>query len=657
MKKARPWVSSILALLGLVSIPLAVYAQNRMDRRLGADQTSWLFFGLAAAMFLGAFCRRSVCTELRPTALPARGDRPLGWAMAFVGLLVSLGSYAFFGDNRLSLLGVLMWQGGLLVFVWGAVGWGDSWSGLGDRLRRWYAKWPSPWFLGVLLVTLVGLVFRLKEIADLPGEPGVDLPLIMMNIQKVLDGEWPIFFTLHPGREGLYIYLATAYVRLFGISYPALRTFGALIGTVTIPVIYLVGKQLFSREVGLVAAGLLAVSRWHVILSRTGLRFVLMPLFSLLLLAALQRALKGRRPIDWVLVGLIMGWGFHTYNAWLIMPAAVVGGWFFHCWMQRDWSWERVWHLSLALSVAAMLSVPLARFAHDDPEMFSLRVASRLVNQENPLPPDLLQTLGENMARTAGMFNWTGDGVAHINVPLKRQLGLISGALFIPGLAFLLLKWRQGFLLLLALAISSLPSALSIAFPQEVPNAGRSSGAVGFACLVAAIPLVVWMGQLRSMPSRGPGWRPLRLAAQAILVAVTIIALVAEAGETRTDYFERYRFSLAGGNYPVSTQIVRIIGQFSQEGEVFLKGYPHWYDGNAVRTQLKLAGIEWANELLEIRADLPPQTDTEGPLVVILHPRDVEAINALEIAFPTAVTFTLFDNHGVPVILTLIAER
>jgi hypothetical protein len=428
-----------------------------------------------------------------------------------------------------------------------------------------------------------------------------------------------------------------------------------LLGTATIPVLFFLGRQLCDREVGLMAAGLVAVSRWHIILSRTGLRFILMPLLSLLLIAALDWALKSRRPLHWAVVGLVLGWGFHTYNAWLIMPAVVLTGWMARQVIQNDWSRSDFSGLVFSLVIAALLTIPLIRFAHDDPEIFSLRVASRISGVEQPLPGDVIKVAWDNVVRTAVMFNVTGDGVAHINVPLKRQLGLFSAVLFVFGIAYSLIHWRRNSFLLLALILTCLPSTLSLAFPNEVPNAGRSSGAIGFSCLVAAVPLALWRRHLHSV-LEGMRWRPVRDTARAALLMVVMLVLAAEGGESSVDYFERYRFAQPGGNYAISIRLVETIREYGQSGEVYLKAYSHWYDGNALRTQLRLAGIEWENELMEIRADSPPQSNKSGPIVVMLHPHDTGSLTALQIAFPHAAVFTRYDNHGVPALKVLVAE-
>ena len=656
MTRVGRWVPFLLVLCGSVSLPLALFGQWQLDERVASGRAGGIMLAVATILFLSGFAQRSVGDGRWPALWRVRAERSRNIVPAAVGAAASLGSYAFFGDNRLTLIGVLLWQGGLALFIGGAIGWGALRDRLKDRLRRVRSIRLSPALVILALATLVGALFRLWDIASLPAEPGVDLPLILLNVEKILGGEWPIFFTLHPGREGLYIYLAAGCVKLVGFGYPELRTVSALFGIATIPAVYLVGRQLTSGHVGLLAAGLLAVNRWHIILSRTGLRFILMPIFSLLLILALDRALKSRRLQDWAAVGLVLGWGFHTYNAWLIMPAVVLGGWLLRQAVARDWSRSSFSGLLFALAISALLLVPLLRFAHDDPEILSLRVVSRLSGKEKALPADVAEAVWTNIVRTIRMFNVTGDGVAHINVSLKRQLGLVSAALFLPGLAYLLVHWRQYATLLLALVITCLPSALSLAFPEEVPNAGRSSGAIGFACLVAAVPLALWRRQLRFVPAGWPSKRSICRVAQVILVAATLVSLGLEGAESRVDYFERYRFIQPGGNFAISTRLVELIQQYAPKGPVYLKAFPHWYDGNALTTQLRLAGVEWDNELSEIHADHPPFTGQSGPFLILLHPLDNASLYRLRTAFPQAVEFVQDDNHGAPVLVGLVVE-
>jgi 4-amino-4-deoxy-L-arabinose transferase-like glycosyltransferase len=643
--------------IGFLCLPAAVWVQYLLDRR-GVDGNAWAVVGL---VLVGALLAFNQWDEGRAQSLSSRvlfGGRPWHTWATWLGATMSLGSYACFGGNRLTAHGVLLWQVGLALFVVGACaldirGWLQS--RLQSGYPRFRIRWPDDLAM-LAIITGLGAVYRLWAIDSLPAEPGVDLPLIFRCVESVLAGDWPIYFTYHPGREGLYLYLAAGYVRLVGLSYPALRSVGALLGTTTIPVVYLAGRRLFNREVGLLAAGLLAVSRWHVILSRTGLRFILMPVFTLLLVAVLDWALAQRRPLRWACVGWVLGWGFHTYSAWLVMPAVLAVAVLLHRLCRRQWNKADLFLLLLALDVAGLLYVPLARFAHDNPQLYTLRVASRLTDRETTLPPDMVETLWRNLARTAGMFNVLGDSVAHINVPFKRHLGLVSGATFLMGCGVLVGRWRRSQLLLVMLLGASLPSALSLAFPGEVPNAGRASGAVGLACIIAAVALSRWCREARVwLEGLTPSGRR-RLMSCSAMALIVVGLWVVEGLETRADYFAVYPKTLSGGNYPISSRLAETIVQYSRSGQVFLVAFPHFYDGNALRTQLELEGVQWENEMTSLDVESPPWQPGDGLVVVILHPEDRVSLQALSRRMPEAAVVTHLDNHGAKAFLTLFPQ-
>jgi uncharacterized membrane protein len=56
--------------------------------------------------------------------------------------------------------------------------------------------------------------------------------------------------------------------RIFGFSEVAIRMPSVLFGVITIYILYLLGKEIFSRKVGLIAALLLAVNPLHIYYSQ-----------------------------------------------------------------------------------------------------------------------------------------------------------------------------------------------------------------------------------------------------------------------------------------------------------------------------------------------------------------------------------------------------
>lgn len=95
--------------------------------------------------------------------------------------------------------------------------------------------------------------------------------------------------------------------RVFGVSIITLRSLAALIGTATVPALYLLVRQQAGRREALLAAFFLAVSIWHITVSRVGLSLVLAPLYATLLGWALLRAFRTNRLVFYLLAGAGLG--------------------------------------------------------------------------------------------------------------------------------------------------------------------------------------------------------------------------------------------------------------------------------------------------------------------------------------------------------------
>ncbi len=108
-------------------------------------------------------------------------------------------------------------------------------------------------------------------------------------LQEML--EWVVEIDQHPP---LYYTLLHFWVSFFGDSAPAVRALSALIGTVTIPVIYLIGCRLADgdRTVGLLAAAILAISPFHVRFAQEARMYTLLTLNAALAVYALVRLLS-----------------------------------------------------------------------------------------------------------------------------------------------------------------------------------------------------------------------------------------------------------------------------------------------------------------------------------------------------------------------------
>ncbi len=112
----------------------------------------------------------------------------------------------------------------------------------------------------------------------------------------------------------LYPYLQAGAVGIFGRDLEGLRAVSAVLGTLTVPAVYLLAKTLFDRKTALLAALLLATFPPHVHFSRLGLNNVADPLFGTLALAFLARGLKSRRRMDFAIGGAALGLTQYFYE-------------------------------------------------------------------------------------------------------------------------------------------------------------------------------------------------------------------------------------------------------------------------------------------------------------------------------------------------------
>jgi hypothetical protein len=404
----------------------------------------------------------------------------------------------------------------------------------------------------------------------------------------------------------------------------------------TLPAVYWLGRELYDREVGLLAAFLLAISHWHNILTRVGYRAATVPLVLALLWAVLLRALKTDWRPYYLLAGALLGLGLYTYNAFLIGPlwvAAVAAA----EWpagraraLRRRVPHQRLANLALMALVAAYVFIPLGRYAYDAPQSYGYRAATRLTDAETELPANVAGVFVDNLWRTAALFNVRGDSVFVSHVPGKRELGFVSAALFALGVGVAVGRWRRGYNLtvLAGLGIMCLPSAVSIAFPNEVPNAIRAAGALPAALLLPAAALALLRRVWRAAwPGRA---RPMYI----LLCALAAGGLAAEAVAVYPLYFRDYAWAQADHNYSISLAMAQAIDAEPALDTAYIAVWPYWYDGNAVRAQLRRVEPGRVIELETLVAGRPPLSAPAAEVRVLLHPQDVESLAALWAAFP-----------------------
>lgn len=394
----------------------------------------------------------------------------------------------------------------------------------------------------LLAITLLAAALRFPALGQAPPGLYQDEAWNGLDALQVLQGERPLYFAANNGREPLFIYLVALAVGALGPSPAAIRLVAAVLGTLTIPVTYALGRTWFNRRVGLLAAAILAITFWHIHLSRIGFRAVSLPLITAAALAAawqgtplllpFNRGGEGgevrRHTQGWlVLGGALYGLSFYTYLAARFTPLALAVFGFYLMRQQNPAGNIRlrslVWFIAAALAVIA----PLAIYALQHPDIVFARAGEVLITNPDINKGDLWGTLGRQFLAVLGMFTFRGDAIWRHNLAGRPVFDPLLALAFTLGVILCLARFRRQPTAAFALiwtGVMLLPTLLA----EDAPHFLRAVGVLPVAVLFPALGLdAAWAWLSR----HSPAWLGAVLAA---------LALSASLGLTVHDYFGDY---------------------------------------------------------------------------------------------------------------------
>jgi len=331
-------------------------------------------------------------------------------------------------------------------------------------------------------IILLGAALRFWQLGSLP--PGIyrDEAYNGLDALRVLEGHTPLYFQDNSGREPLFIYLMALPIALLGATPLALRLVSAIVGTLTIPAVYWLARELSEPAEALVAAFLCAVTVWSVNLSRVAFRAVVMIPVLTVMLTLWLRAERQRTPRLALLAGMTYGLSWYTYLPARMAFVALGLVWLVR-WL-RGRAWWRGWLLfgAGALVVAApLLGYMLTHWG----------TTIGRAGQVSVFNPDIhggsaLGMLAQNTWRTALGWFWRGDFIPRHNIPLRPVFQPLIAAAFALGIYLALHKRRResGWgLPLVFLGVMCLPTILA----EGAPHFLRATGVLPVLYLFPAL--------------------------------------------------------------------------------------------------------------------------------------------------------------------------
>jgi len=283
------------------------------------------------------------------------------------------------------------------------------------------------------LIILVGLFFRLYRLTTAPPGLNGDELFNAIDAAQIRWGNLPVYFEGNNGREAFLFYLIALARQLFGDTIFAMRLPSVLLGLACVPLAYGIGRNGFNRRIGLIAAGLTAVSLWPLMESRWALRAVSLTCLTALTVFLLQRAWHNGRWRDWLLGGIVHGLTLYTYIPSRVFPAVILGwfGWLF--WFQRDRFRQQWRKMALSVLVALIVFAPYGRYIWQNPDKVNQRVGGLNVALEDALNEGEWDKLADSVGGVLRMFTVHGDKEWRYHLSGQPVFDPVTGLFFYAG--------------------------------------------------------------------------------------------------------------------------------------------------------------------------------------------------------------------------------
>lgn len=633
-KPARP----ALLLMGLL---LILIGQALIGT--GGSLAGWaaiVFFALSTAAILSAY-RHGSSVQQPAEPAPTWPVAPMRWIWLAAGIFLAILAYILIDGSEWDAAGTLAWATSIVCLL---LGFGAL---RGSKTTAVSPRTPSlkkplqvdrKFAAAALALIIIMLFFQFANLKTVPPEMISSQAEQYYSVSEILNGNFPIFFPRNVVSEPVSYYWAALWSKILfqTPSFSSLKFVFALAALVSIFYAFKLGELLFGRWEGLAAAGLMGVAFWPIVQSRALLGYgLVLPVLSPALYYQISGLRRGR-PAELYAAGVLAGLGLMTNKLFWILPLFNLVTWI--AWAFKQKNTERVSQALRTFFESGLLGVvtaiPLLRAAGLNLSGYLAPFLSRVSAVEVPLAGQPLLLFLRNWIRSLGVTHLASQSSWVEAIPSRAALDWMSAVLFVFGFNLLLARWLsrkdwQGLALLLAYPLFSVPSALALAFPAEVPLLSRSLGAALPVFLIAGFGAV---SLIRIITAFLPSARRTAGIAASVLILLVIVA------QNRQMLFNLYPDNYAASAWNTSemgTVIRNFRRGYGPEARTYLIGYPYWADARVVAIE---AGIP--NENISLPSEEIGIAAVPGPQLYILHPDDSASLGRLQLAYPDGVQTT-----------------
>ena len=631
-----PWLT-------LAAMLFALLAQLLLEP--SPARTPWpgvFFYTIAFGCLLTSILRKEWHMPKHKPAMEPSEDVKIQWAYLIFGVVSGLLAFMLFGSGQFRFFNTLFW---VLSIVLVFMGLRETKPAREFQISRkieqfktngWQIK-IAQWTIVLAVVIGVILLFNFYRLDSVPPEMVSDQAEKLLDIFDILNGSRSVYFPRNTGREVLHFYFSASYIGLFNleVSFLNLKVVAVFANLLTLFFIYLLGKEVGDRWVGLAAALFAGIAYWPLLFTRLALRIPYYPLFVAPVMYFIIRGLRRKSINDVIWAGFFLGLGLHGYTPFRIVPIFVVLGILIYALHHHGRNRKLIsfYYLAVIVFVSSMIFIPLFRFWLDNPNLFAYRAFSRLTGMEVGFQRPALLIFLENFWKSSVMFFWHNGVIWAHSIPGRPALEVVSGAFYFLGIAGLIIRyfskrnWIDLFLLV-SIPMMMMPSILSLAYPGENPSLNRSAGAVVPVFIVIGLAFTSTMRVLKQRFAGQTG----KLAA-----ALVTVGLIFWSGANNHDlvfnqYYTIYRAS-SWNTSELGRTAALFIESIGSPQTTYVIGYPHWVDSRLVAINAGHPEIDFA----VFPEQIPALMADPRAKMFFVNVADQENLTLLSNAFPAGV--------------------
>jgi len=348
----------------------------------------------------------------------------------------------------------------------------------------------------ILVIIFLAALLRLFWLNQVPPSLNWDEAAIAWNAKTIFHTrrdeygvKLPLAFkSFGDYKAPVYIYLTAPIVGLFGVNQVTVRLVSVFAGIGSVWLIFLIAKIL-KQEIAIISAFLMAISPWHILLSRPAFEPNLALFF---ILAAVYCFLKALRE-NYFFVGFILSSVFSLYSYHspkIFLPFFILG--LIIIYFKQIFSRNNFKVLLISFILGLICLIPLIKATFYSQAGARFSATSIFYNQKGekqPIDFKLIVNLIYNylIHYSPTFLFWGNDQMPRLQVRYFGPILLVQAPFLIFGLIYLIRHHRQPWskLLLLWFLLGPLPAVIG----REVPHPIRSYNWLPVLIIISALGL------------------------------------------------------------------------------------------------------------------------------------------------------------------------